>query len=236
MIIKGNKADANADFLRCGMDEIIKAARRRPATSRSSARRYTDNWEPEQRPDRDGADPDGQQQQDRRRSLRERRHGRWRHRRAQGPGPRRQGRRSPARTATPPPSTGSRSARRPSTSGRTPALLGKAAGEAAVAAVQRTPTSTRSPAPRRSRRPGGNTVSSILLKPEPITKDNLKDVLDAGWITKDDLCKDVTAGSVAACELAVARPLKRHAPCAAVRRGAGRIPFIRVQPVRRGDD
>ena len=47
--------------------------------------------------------------------------------------------------------------------------------------------------------PGGNSLNSILLKPDAITKDNLKDVLDAGWITKDTLCKDVTAGSVSVC-------------------------------------
>jgi D-xylose transport system substrate-binding protein len=42
-------------------------------------------------------------------------------------------------------------------------------------------------------------VSSILLKPIPITKDNLQVVLDAGWITKDALCQGVTAGSVGGC-------------------------------------
>ena len=47
--------------------------------------------------------------------------------------------------------------------------------------------------------PGGNDVSSILLKPQPITKDNLNVVLDAGWTTKDDVCKGVAAGSVSAC-------------------------------------
>ncbi len=40
---------------------------------------------------------------------------------------------------------------------------------------------------------------SQLLTPIPITKDNLDVVLDAGWITKDALCKDVAAGAVAAC-------------------------------------
>jgi D-xylose transport system substrate-binding protein len=43
--------------------------------------------------------------------------------------------------------------------------------------------------------PGGNTLTSILLTPQPITKDNLNLVLDAGWITKDALCKDVQAAS-----------------------------------------
>jgi D-xylose transport system substrate-binding protein len=47
--------------------------------------------------------------------------------------------------------------------------------------------------------PGGNDVYSILIEPQAITQANLQDVLDAGWITKDVLCKDVAAGSVAGC-------------------------------------
>ena len=47
--------------------------------------------------------------------------------------------------------------------------------------------------------PENNSMTSILLTPIPITKDNLNVVLDAGWITKDVLCKDVTAGSVPGC-------------------------------------
>jgi D-xylose transport system substrate-binding protein len=31
----------------------------------------------------------------------------------------------------------------------------------------------------------------MLLKPIPVTKDNLNVVLDAGWITKDVLCQGV---------------------------------------------
>ena len=64
----------------------------------------------------------------------------------------------------------------------------------------RTRTSPRSPAPRRSRRPRSNTVT--LAAPQAARrslKDNLQAVVDAGWITKDALCKDVPAGSVAAC-------------------------------------
>ncbi|MFL5672703.1 MAG: substrate-binding domain-containing protein [Chloroflexota bacterium] len=41
--------------------------------------------------------------------------------------------------------------------------------------------------------PGGNTVNSIILQPTPITADNLQVVLDAGQITKADLCKGVDA-------------------------------------------
>ena len=42
-------------------------------------------------------------------------------------------------------------------------------------------------------------LTSILLTPIPITQDNLNEVLDAEWITAEDLCAGVTAGSVAAC-------------------------------------
>jgi D-xylose transport system substrate-binding protein len=47
--------------------------------------------------------------------------------------------------------------------------------------------------------PNGVDVWSIILTPIPITKDNLNIVLDEGWITTDDLCKDVPAGSVSVC-------------------------------------
>ncbi|HLF59835.1 MAG TPA: substrate-binding domain-containing protein [Acidimicrobiia bacterium] len=43
------------------------------------------------------------------------------------------------------------------------------------------------------------TLVSILLVPIPITQDNLNLVVDANWITVDELCAGVTAGSVAAC-------------------------------------
>lgn len=47
--------------------------------------------------------------------------------------------------------------------------------------------------------PGKNTVSSIILNPTPISKDNLNLVIDSGWVTKDVVCTGVTAGSVKAC-------------------------------------
>ena len=46
--------------------------------------------------------------------------------------------------------------------------------------------------------PGGNTVQSVILTPTAITKDNLKDVVDAGWVTKEQVCANVPAGSVPA--------------------------------------
>jgi D-xylose transport system substrate-binding protein len=47
--------------------------------------------------------------------------------------------------------------------------------------------------------PGGNMMSTILLSPQPITQDNLDLVVTAGWISVDDLCNGVEAGSVAVC-------------------------------------
>ena len=77
-------------------------------------------------------------------------------------------------------------------------LLGKTAGDAAVEMCKGTKVDKiTGAAPFKT--PGGNTLSSILLKADPITKANLKDVLDAGWITKDALCKGVKAGSVPEC-------------------------------------
>ncbi len=77
-------------------------------------------------------------------------------------------------------------------------LLGKSAGESAVALCANPDPSKVSGAAAFTT-PGGNSVNSIFLTPDPITKDNFKDVLDAGWITKDVLCKGVTAGSVTGC-------------------------------------
>jgi D-xylose transport system substrate-binding protein len=47
--------------------------------------------------------------------------------------------------------------------------------------------------------PKGNSVDSITLNPTPITKDNLSEVVDAGWVTKADVCAGVAAGAVKPC-------------------------------------
>src|SRR5690242_8423200 len=44
-IIKGNKADANADFLRSGMDQVISAAVK-SGDIKIVGETYTDNWDP----------------------------------------------------------------------------------------------------------------------------------------------------------------------------------------------
>ena len=77
-------------------------------------------------------------------------------------------------------------------------LLGKTAGDAAVAMCAGTTIDkVTGVAPFTS--PGGKTLNSILLTPQAITKDNLSVVLDAGWIDKATLCQGVTAGAVAGC-------------------------------------
>jgi D-xylose transport system substrate-binding protein len=51
--------------------------------------------------------------------------------------------------------------------------------------------------------PGGNTVKSFILKPTPITRENLNLVLEGGWVTKEQLCRDVdtsAADAPAACK------------------------------------
>jgi D-xylose transport system substrate-binding protein len=47
--------------------------------------------------------------------------------------------------------------------------------------------------------PGGVDVWSIILTPIPVLKDNLNVPIDAGWVTKDQVCQGVSAGAVPAC-------------------------------------
>ncbi|HEY5275226.1 MAG TPA: substrate-binding domain-containing protein [Coriobacteriia bacterium] len=86
-------------------------------------------------------------------------------------------------------------------------LLGQAAGEAAAALAKGTTKDkiTTSSGPSAifkytNKTTGTATdLNSVLIKPQAITKDNLQVVLDAKWIDKATLCKDVTAGSVTGC-------------------------------------
>jgi D-xylose transport system substrate-binding protein len=196
VIIKGNKADANADFLRAGMDQVIK-----PAVDSGDIKivgeTYTDNWDPakaqtemeqfltanDNKVDAVLAENDGMAG------------GVIAALAAQG-------------LAGSVPVSGQ--------DGDLPALnrvalgtqtvdvwkdarlLGKAAGDAAVALCNDKDIK-KVPGVGTFDSPGGNAMTSIQLTPQPITKDNLNVVLDAGWIDKATLCQGVTAGSVAAC-------------------------------------
>ena len=78
-------------------------------------------------------------------------------------------------------------------------LLGKTAGESAIAlCADPDITKVSDTAPFQS--PEGNELTTIQLTPQPITKDNLDVVIDAGWTTKENVCKGVEAGSVAVCD------------------------------------
>ncbi len=196
VIIKGNKADANADFLRGGMDEIIKGA----VASKDITivgETYTDNWDPSKaqtemeqfltqannKVDAVLSENDGMAG------------GVVAALTAQG-------------LAGKVPVSGQ--------DGDTAALnrvalgsqtvdvwkdarqLGKSAGESALQLCNGTTIDKISGA-KPFNSPGNNSLSSILLTPIPITKDNLGVVLDAGWITKANLCQGVPASKVSGC-------------------------------------
>ena len=71
--------------------------------------------------------------------------------------------------------------------------LGKAAGEIAVALAGGSEMSAVDGAGSWTS-PGGTELTAKFLAPLPITKDNLSAVVDAGWISKDDLCQGVSGG------------------------------------------
>ena len=77
--------------------------------------------------------------------------------------------------------------------------LGKAAGEAANAIADGTAIDALPGVAKFADGKKKVEMNSILLAPNPITKDNLNDVIDAGWISKEEACAGVAAGSVAAC-------------------------------------
>lgn len=76
--------------------------------------------------------------------------------------------------------------------------LGTAAGKAALE-LCKDPDVSKVTGAKAQKTTGGLDSFGLLLSPVAITKDNLQVVLDANWITKDKLCKDVTPGSVAGC-------------------------------------
>ncbi len=71
--------------------------------------------------------------------------------------------------------------------------LGKRAGEIAVELAGGTEMSALEGAEEWTS-PGGTTLWAEFLEPVPITADNLDVVVDAGWISKDELCQGVSGG------------------------------------------
>ena len=196
IIIKGNKADANADFLRSGYDEVIKSAVD-SGDIKIVGETYTDNWDPakaqtETEQFLTAANNDVQAVLSENDGMAG---GVVAALAAQG-------------LAGKVPVSGQdgdqAALNRVALGTQTVSVwkdareLGKSAGESAIQLCKdkdiKKVTGTADFAS-----PGGNTLSTILLKPQPITKDNLNVVIDAGWTTKDNVCKDVAAGSVPAC-------------------------------------
>ena len=74
-------------------------------------------------------------------------------------------------------------------------VLGKAAGEAAVALAGGTDIAALPGVAKFNKGKKGVEMNSILLTPDPITKDTLDHVIDAGWISKEEACAGVKAGT-----------------------------------------
>jgi D-xylose transport system substrate-binding protein len=77
--------------------------------------------------------------------------------------------------------------------------LGKRAGEIAVALAGGTKMEEVEGAEKWTS-PGGKEMNTVFLKPVPITKDNLNVVVDAGWISKEALCQNVSGDQAAICK------------------------------------
>src|ERR1700716_3540171 len=191
-IIKGNKADANADFLRSGMEQVIGAAVK-SGDIKIVGETYTDNWDPAK------AQTNMEQiltaNQDKVDAVLSENDG------MAGGVIAALTSRGLAGKVPVSGQDGDKAALNRVALGtqtvdvwKDARLLGKTAGEAAtqlcgntdVSKVKNTASFTT---------PGGNKVSSILLTPNPITTANLKEVLDAGWVTKADLCQGGAGGT-----------------------------------------
>jgi len=196
VIIKGNKADANADFLRSGYDQVIGDAVKSGAI-KIVGETYTDNWDPSKaqtemeqfltansnKVDAVLSENDGMAG------------GVVAALTAQGL----------AGKVPVSGQDGDKAALNRVALGtqtvdvwKDARQLGKSAGDAAMQLCGTTDAS-KAKGTAKFHTPGGNDLNSILLQPNPITKDNLKDVLDAGWVTKADLCQGVAAGKVSVC-------------------------------------
>ncbi|HVJ51853.1 MAG TPA: D-xylose ABC transporter substrate-binding protein [Aliidongia sp.] len=80
-------------------------------------------------------------------------------------------------------------------------LLGTTAADAAVAMAKGTTPDKLPNAKKWSDGPKKVTMDAVLLTPQAITRDNLDEVIKAGWVTKDAVCQGVEpAKAPAACK------------------------------------
>jgi D-xylose transport system substrate-binding protein len=78
-------------------------------------------------------------------------------------------------------------------------LLGRTAGEQAMTLAKGTKLGALQGTKSWADGPRKVAMTSILLTPVPITKDNLDVVIQAGWVPKDVVCRGVKAGTAKAC-------------------------------------
>ena len=195
-IIKGNQADANADFLRAGMEQVIgEAVASGAIVIPEACETYTDNWDPaiaqtnmencltsaDNDIDAVLAENDGM---------------------AGGviAALEAQGLAIPVSGQDGDPGALNRvtQGRQTVSVWKDSRELGKAAGEAAVALAQN-PDLAALAGTQAFTSPGGNELVSIILAPTPVTQENVQVVVDAGVIDQATLCAGVTAGSIPAC-------------------------------------
>ena len=196
VIIKGNKADANADFLRSGMDKII-ADPVKAGDIKIVGETYTDNWDPAK------AQTEMEQfltaNNNNVQAVLSENDGM-----ATGVVAALQAQSLAGKVPVSGQDGDQAALNRVALGTQTVSVwkdareLGKSAGDAAIALCAN-PDASKVQGTAPFQTPGGNTLSTILLKPQPITKDNLNVVIDAGWTTKDNVCKGVPAGSVSVC-------------------------------------
>jgi D-xylose transport system substrate-binding protein len=195
-IIKGNKADANADFLRAGMEQVIGAAVKSNAI-KIVGETYTDNWDPAK------AQTNMEQiltaNQDKVDAVLSENDGM-----AGGVIAALTARGLAGKVPVSGQDGDKAALNRVALGTQTVDVwkdarqLGKSAGESAMQLCKNSDTS-KVTGTAKFTTPGNNSLSSILLTPNPITKDNLNLVLDAGWVTKADLCQGVPTGRATVC-------------------------------------
>jgi len=78
-------------------------------------------------------------------------------------------------------------------------LLGRTAGESAMALAKGTKAAALPGVRTWADGPRKVPMASILLTPVPITKDNLDVVIQAGWVSRDVVCRGVKPGTVKPC-------------------------------------
>jgi D-xylose transport system substrate-binding protein len=196
IIIKGNKADANADFLRSGYDKVIKDAVD-SGDIKIVGETYTDNWDPakaqtETEQFLTAANNDVQAVLSENDGM------------AGGVVAALQAQGLAGKVPVSGQDGDQAALNRVALGTQTvdvwkdARLLGETAGNAAIQLCKDKDVKKVSDTEQFDS-PEGNSLTTVQLPLNPITKDNLDVVIDAGWTTKENVCKGVEAGSVPVC-------------------------------------